>query len=377
MSDTGGDPRDGGPYRELAALAAIELPGQATPFAVVDLDIMERNIARMAGYFGERLANLRPHFKHHKCTAIARMQIAAGAAGITCQTSDEAAAAVRAGIGDVLIANVVTDRTRLASLACSAADAQVTVALDSAPAAGMAAEAASREGVVLGVVVEYDIGMHRSGVESVAEAVALAEHVAALPGLAFRGVMAYEGHLVKVADRDERTAGVRAAFAPMPALLQALREHGCDVRMFTGGATSTYDSAGNLPFMTDVEAGSYVLMDAAYAQLVPEFEPALAVIGTVATSRPGRPLVVDAGSKRIGSEAGLPVLAGFPATHQATSEEHIRFAVAGARMPGVGDRVAIVPGHTCSTVALYRTLVGCRGGRRERVLEIDGRDPLA
>jgi D-serine deaminase-like pyridoxal phosphate-dependent protein len=118
-------------------------------------------------------------------------------------------------------------------------------------------------------------------------------------------------------------------------------------------------------------------MDAAYAQLVPEFEPALAVIATVATSRPGRPLVVDAGSKRIGSEAGRPVLAGFPAAHQVTSEEHNRFVVEGPRMPGVGDRVAIVPGHTCSTVSLYRTLIGCRGGRSERLLQIDGRDPLA
>jgi len=370
-------PPGAGPYPALAALAAVELPGQATPFAVVDLDAMERNIARMAGYFGERPAGLRPHFKHHKCSEIARLQIAAGAVGITCQTSDEAAAAVRAGIEDVLIASVVADRTRLAALARCAADARVTVAVDSAAAAGLAAEAAAREGVVLGVVVEYDIGMHRSGVASIPEAVALAEHVAALAGLELRGVMAYEGHLVKVADRDERAAAVRAAFAPMPELLEALREHGLEAGMVTGGATSTYDCAGSLAFMTDVEAGSYVLMDAAYAQLVPEFEPALAVIATVATSRPGRPLVVDAGSKRIGSEAGRPVLAGFPATHQATSEEHNRFVVEGARMPAVGDRVAIVPGHTCSTVALYRTLVGCRDGRRERVLEVDGRDPLA
>jgi D-serine deaminase-like pyridoxal phosphate-dependent protein len=305
------------------------------------------------------------------------MQIDAGAVGITCQTSDEVAAAVRAGIDDVLMANVVTDRTRLASLAHSAARAGVTVAVDSAATADMASDLALREGVVLSVVIEYDIGMHRSGVESIAEAVALAEYVATLRGVTFRGVMAYEGHLVKVADRPARTAGVLEAFAPMPALLRELGEHGFDVQMFTGGASSTYDSAGNLPFMTDVEAGSYVLMDAAYVQLVPEFEPALAVIGTVATSRRGRPVVVDVGSKRIGSEAGRPALAGFRATHHATSEEHNRFLVEGSAMPGVGDHVAVVPGHTCSTVALYRTLVGCRAGRYERLLEIDGRDPLA
>jgi D-serine deaminase-like pyridoxal phosphate-dependent protein len=118
-------PHSPAPYAGLAALAAsLELPGQATPFAVVDLDIMERNLGRMARYFRDRPANLRPHFKHHKCTEIARMQIDAGAVGITCQTSDEVAAAVRAGIDDVLMANVVTDRTRLASLADSATRAR-------------------------------------------------------------------------------------------------------------------------------------------------------------------------------------------------------------------------------------------------------------
>jgi D-serine deaminase-like pyridoxal phosphate-dependent protein len=366
------------PFPALAALAAsLEMPGQATPFAVVDLDIMERNLDRMARYFRDRPANLRPHFKHHKCTEIARMQIDAGAVGITCQTSDEVAAAVRAGIADVLMANVVADPARLASLARSAGLGRVTVAVDSGAAAGMASAAALHAGTELSVVIEYDIGMHRSGVESTAEALVLADQIASLRGLAFRGVMAYEGHLVKTADRAARTACVLHAFAPMPALLAALRDHGHEVAMFTGGASSTYDASGNLPFMTDVEAGSYVLMDAAYVLLVPEFEPALAVIGTVATSRPGRPLVVDVGSKRIGSDAGTPVLAGFPATHQATSEEHNRFVVEGPGMPGVGDHVAVVPGHACSTVPLYRTLVGCRNGTFERLLEIDGRDPLA
>lgn len=366
------------PFPALAALAAsLEMPGQATPFAVVDLDIMERNLDRMARYFRDRPANLRPHFKHHKCTEIARMQIDAGAVGITCQTSDEVAAAVRAGIADVLMANVVADPARLASLARSAGLGRVTIAVDSSAAAEMASAAARGEGTTLDVVIEYDIGMHRSGVESIPEALALADRIDSLGGLEFRGVMAYEGHLVKTADRSARTAAVLEAFAPMPALLAELGDHGHEVSMFTGGASSTYDVSGNLPFMTDLEAGSYVLMDAAYVQLVPEFEPALAVVATVATSRPGRPLVVDAGAKRIGSDVGTPVLAGFPATHQSTSEEHNRFVLDGPGMPGVGDHVAVVPGHTCSTVALYRTLVGCRGGAFERLLEIDGRDPLA
>ena len=201
----------------------------------------------------------------------------------------------------------------------------MTIAVDSSAAAEMASAAARGEGTTLDVVIEYDIGMHRSGVESIPEALALADRIDSLGGLEFRGVMAYEGHLVKTADRSARTAAVLEAFAPMPALLAELGDHGHEVSMFTGGASSTYDVSGNLPFMTDLEAGSYVLMEyAAYVRLVPEFEPALAVVATVARSRPGRPLVVDAGAERIGSDVGTPVLAGFPATHQSTSEEYNR-----------------------------------------------------
>ena len=142
------------PVPALAALAAsLEMPGQATPFAVVDLDIMERNLDRIARYFRDRPANLRPHFKHHKCTEIARMQIDAGAVGIACQTSDEVAAAVRAGIADVLMANVVADPARLASLARSAGP-RVTIAVDSSAAAEMASAAARGEGTTLNVVIE-------------------------------------------------------------------------------------------------------------------------------------------------------------------------------------------------------------------------------
>jgi len=362
-------------FQELAAVVAtLGSIEYQTPFLVVDLDAMERNLSRMADYFEHRPAALRPHFKHHKCTEIARMQLEAGAAGITCATSDELSAAVRAGIRDVLVANVITDRARLAEIAQCARHADVTIAVDSHPSATLASDAATRAGSLLRVVIEYDIGMRRSGVGSIPEAVELAEFVTAAPGLAFRGIQAYEGNLVGVPDRAERTASVLEAFAPMPELLRELADRGFEVDMFTGGSAATYDTAGNLPFMTDVQAGTYLLMDATYVELAPEFEPALAVVATVATARPDRPLVVDVGAKRMSTDWGEPALAGYAATYYATSEEHCRFVVSGPSLPAVGERVAVIPGHACPTVALYSTIVGVRDGRVDRLLTIDGRD---
>jgi len=365
-------------YAALSRIASVDPPGGiATPFLAVDLDAMERNIRRMAEYFAGRRASVRPHLKHHKCTEIALLQLAAGASGMTCATSDEVAAAVGAGISDVLLANVVTDRARLASVAAAAAKAAVTIAVDSPEAAELASDAAVQHGVSLRVVVEVDIGMRRSGVTSADEAVALAKHLALLPGLVFWGVMAYEGHLVAIEDRAQRSAAVREAFAMIPELLADLDRAGFKVRMVTGGAASTFESAGNLPFMTDIQTGAYVLMDGAYSRLLPEFEPALAAISTVATSRPGRPLVIDVGAKRMSTDWGDPMLAGYQATRVATSEEHCRFLLSGTSRPQVGERVAVIPGHSCSTVSFHRSMFGFRGNRFERVLRVDARDQLA
>jgi D-serine deaminase-like pyridoxal phosphate-dependent protein len=118
-------------------------------------------------------------------------------------------------------------------------------------------------------------------------------------------------------------------------------------------------------------------MDADYVRLTPEFEPALALVVTVLTSRPSGDIVVDAGSKRMGSDLGSPALAGFEAVHSGTSEEHEQFRVRGGRPPRPGERVAVVPGHACTTMSLHRVAFGCRSGAFDRPLHIDARDPRA
>lgn len=365
---------DAAPFTDLARfVAGLDLPELQTPFLVADLDAVQRNMDRMASFFASTNADLRPHFKHHKCSELASQQVAAGAIGMTCATPREAAALAQAGIDDILLANVITDPARLALLARTAGKCRLTIAVDSTSAIDLASRAASRAGTTIGVVIEVDIGMRRSGVESATETVALARAAVAAPGLDYRGVMAYEGHLVGMMGREERSAAVKTAFAALEPILAALADEGLPAEIVTGGAASTYRAVTELPFMTEVQAGSYLFMDATYVELAPEFEPALAIVATVATARHGRPVVLDVGAKRMATDWGTPALAGLRSEHYATSEEHCRFMVSGP-LPSVGERVAVVPAHACVTISMHRQIVGCRNGAQVCVLEVDGRD---
>lgn len=322
----------------------------------------------MAAFFAGGPAGLRPHVKHHKSTWLGLRQLEAGATGLTCSTTDELLAFARAGAGDLLLANVVVDRARLAAVAEAARLTRVTVSVDSVDAVTRLAEAA--DGATLGAVVELDIGQRRHGAESTEEAIGVAAAVRAARRLELRGAMGYEGHLVPVVDRAEREAAAARAYEPLAELAREL-----DAEVVTGGSAATYRAAAALP-MTDVQAGSYALLDSTYARLLPEFEPALVRVATAGRIRGDGVLVVDAGSKRLASDHGTPRLLGHVAEHLGFAEEHSRFTLDGAG-PRVGERVAIVPGHGCSTVALHPRLHGMRGGRLERTIAVDARDDVA
>jgi D-serine deaminase-like pyridoxal phosphate-dependent protein len=361
--------------RLLAAARAPKLAELPTPFLAVDLDTLESNLARMQAICDAAGTGLAPHMKSHKCTAIARRQLAAGAAAITCATTDEAAALARAGLGPVLLASVVTNPARLRRLAEAAAAVPVVAAVDSAEGAALMASAARERGVTLETVIECDIGMGRNGVADVDEGLRLAEEIEALDGLRLSGVMAYEGHLVDIADAVERRLRSLAATEWAVELLRRLRDAGFEAPIFTGSSTATHDSTGALPEMTHLQAGTYALMDATYRRLAPRFEPALAIVATVLTCKGDR-LVLDFGVKRSGSDWGAPVLVSPAAKHLYTAEEHVVFRLEPGTTLAVGERVVVLPAHGCTTVNLYSRLYGCRAGELDEVLETDGRDPL-
>ena len=302
-----------------------------TPALVVDAGALDANIATMAAALPG--ARLRPHVKAHKCTGLARRQAAAGHEGFTCATIRECEGMVAAGLGqDLLLANEVVDATRIGKLVDSGA--RVTLAVDSLPTIEAAVSGGVRE-----VVIDVNVGMPRCGCAP--EAAGPVAHQARERGLQVRGVMGYEGHVVGLAD-----AGLRAerCAAAMELLVRAHADVGG--QLISAGGTGTY--AVNTR-ATEIQAGSYPLMDAAYGKLGLPFEQAAYVLATVISAAPGW-AVADAGLKAFSMEKGNPELIGGEVWF--CSDEHVTI-----KPPRpVGDRAWLIPAHIDPTVACHERM---------------------
>lgn len=313
-----------------------------TPALVVDLDVVEANIATMAAALpGDRL---RPHVKAHKCTSLARLQRDLGGhRAFTCATVREVEGMAAAGLGDdLLLANEVLDCTRLAALS---GVARVTVAVDSEETIA----AAARDGVGE-VLIDVDVGLPRCGCAPT-DAGRLAEH-ARSRGLIVRGVMGYEGHATAVRDTDARASAVEQSMA---LLLRAHADVGGDV--VSAGATVTY--AMNT-WATEIQAGTYVLMDAHYGPLTPEFSQALFLECEVISVSPRGWAVANGGLKCLGMDHGDPVLADDLGEVLFVSDEHVTFR--STSPVHVGDLVRFIPAHVDPTVAYHQSLRVERAG---------------
>ena len=316
----------------------------STPALLVDVDVLHANLTTMAA--AHPGARLRPHVKAHKCTALAAAQIGHGHRTFTCATPREVAGLVAAGVGDdLLLANESLDPRRLATLAALADRARITVAVDSSETIAAAARAGLRY-----VLVDVNVGLPRCGCTP-ERAGTLADQ-ARRAGLTVRGVMGYEGHLMGVVDRAERTARLRVSVDTM---LATHAEVGGDI--VSMGGTGTYDLHDER--VTEIQAGSYALMDTHYARLGLPFDQALTVLGTV-ISVGARWAVADVGLKALGMDHGDPAIPG--ATVRFCSDEHITFTPAeGGAAVRVGDRVRVVPAHVDPTMALHERLHLVRG----------------
>jgi D-serine deaminase-like pyridoxal phosphate-dependent protein len=310
-----------------------------TPALIVDAAALDRNLTTMAAALpGTRL---RPHVKAHKCSALARRQAALGHTGFTCATAREVGGLALAGLGDdLMLANEVLDPGRLAALSRlgQAGAARVTVAVDSDATVDAAAAAGLRE-----VVVDVNVGLPRCGCDP-ADAGRLADRARAA-GLAVRGVMGYEGQVTIIADRAQRAAAVASA---MDLLTKAHADVGGE--LVSAGATVSYDMN---QWATEIQAGSYALMDTTFAPMAPAFEVALSVAATVISVSPGW-AVCDAGLKSLGMDHGNPSIDG--GTVFIVSDEHITFIPDEDRPVRVGDRVRVLPAHVDPTVAYHEHL---------------------
>ncbi|MBF8301674.1 MAG: D-ser dehydrat protein [Acidobacteria bacterium] len=296
-----------------------DVAGIPTPALVIDVAAMERNIRRMAAYFAAGPCRLRPHFKAHKTPEIARRQLAAGSCtGLTCATVSE------------------------------------TVAVDST--AGLAAiDAAARHaGVIVGVLVDLNVGQTRCGVAPGSDAVSLARQVASAKGVALRGLMGYEGHLVGLPDRVEREARTRLAMAGLVETARMLRASGLPCDVVSAGGTGTYDISGRIDGITEIQAGSYVLMDTDYGRLDVPFEQAFWALGTVISRpEPGR-CVADCGHKSMTKDHGYPAVRDLDgASVVSLNDEHATISVPPECGIHIGDRVYLRPSHTDPTINLH------------------------
>jgi D-serine deaminase-like pyridoxal phosphate-dependent protein len=331
---------------------------------LLDLDIVDANLRRLFDACAARGVAVRPHFKSLKCTGLARYLAARGGQGFVCAKLNEAEALADAGLTDLFIANQLVGPIKLRRVAELARRARVRVCVDDAGNIDDLARAARSAGVKLGVLVEVDLGMSRCGVEPGEEAVALARRIADSPGLHFVGLQGYQGHLVMLPDPEERRAKTREGMDRLLATKRLIEQAGIPVEVVTGGGTGNWDHVGFYEGVTEVQPGSFVLMDCAYSAVRPEFACSLSVRATVISRRRDW-YVLDAGSKAISKDFGTPVIKGKPQERVTKlSEEHTRVETADPAIR-VGDIREVIPAHCCATMNLHRNLVAVRGGRIE------------
>ena len=339
-----------------------------TPALIVDVQAMERNIRRMADFFAEGPCKLRPHFKAHKTPAVARRQLTAGSCtGLTCATVGEAELIVAERLtDDILIANQVVGPGKATRVAKLAAGADVKVAVDSEAGLAELATAARVEGVTIGVLIEVNIG-YRCGVRPGEEALALAGRAAETDGVALRGLAGYEGHAAAIEDRSEREERTHQALERLLPTVSSVREAGLTCDIVSAGSTGTYDITGRMKGVTEIQAGSYVLMDTDYAKLDLPFELALSVLGTVLSRPRATVCVADCGHKSCTQDHGNPAVKGIEGADVVfLADEHATISLPEEVDIKPGDRIELWPSHIDPTINLHDALFAVDG---EEVVE--------
>ena len=347
-----------------------------TPCFTIDLDVMERNIEKMAAYFRDRPANLRPHMKHHKTPEIALKQLAAGAIGVCCQKLGEAEAMADGGMNNILITYEIFGRAKISRLVNLAKRVSLLVTVDDPGNAKDLSDAAQAAGITLGIFVDVNVGQNRCGIDPGKPAVELAQAVARSPGLDFRGLCGYEGHLQAVADLEERTTRAREAMERVTATAEAIRAEGVPVDIVSAGGTGTYNITGDYPGVDEVQAGSYVFMDAAYRRVFHDFDIAGTILASVVSRGAPDRAVLDCGMKALSSDQWPPEVLGLPGVEvRSISDEHLSVFLTDSDSQQLrpGDKVELVPGHNDTTVHLHTHLFGLRGDKLESVWEVAGR----
>lgn len=342
-----------------------------TPALVLDLDSMERNLSRMAGFFRDKPAKLRPHFKAHQVLSLAAKQMRAGAIGITCARLEHAEALVQEGVESVLIANEIAGASMIKRLVDLSRQAPVMVAVDNPKIISEIARLANDRAHEINIIVDLDVRLGRCGVRPGERALSLVNLVLE-SGLKFRGLMGYEGH-VRLPAGPEKEQVVHAALQSLITMQSAIERQGIPVEIVSCGGTSDYSVAGTHPQVTEVQAGSYLLMDTWYLPVAPEFSPTLTVLTTIVSKTCNERIVVDAGLKAMSGDHGFPSIKGVPGLRvKAMHIEHTIIDITGHGVNvDVGDKIEMWVPFLDPTLILNGRMYGARGDEIEEILQVE------
>ena len=350
-----------------------------TPALLIDLDVLEANIAHIAQACRAHGVAWRPHFKGHKTLEIARKQLAAGAIGVTCAKLGEAEILAAGGIGDILIANQIVGAVKIGRLMnlLDMADAIVTV--DSRENIMELGEAARENDKRLRVAIEVNTGMNRAGVEPGRPVLSMAEEIARHPNLRLVGVMGWEAHTAAIPDPAAKEKAVATAIGLLTASADLCRRAGHDIQIVSCGGTGTFLYCVKQPGVTEVQVGGAVMNDEHYrGHYNIDMPVALTILATV-TSRPTPTRVIlDAGRKAMSIDTATPRALNVPGVRELRlSAEHTLLELdAASDWPRVGDRIEFIPGYTDTTVHLHEEIVALRNGQVEAVWKVAGRGKI-
>lgn len=370
------------PWQAVPLAEPVPLDALPTPALVLDLDRFERNLSRMASFLAERGKGFRPHAKTHKCPLVAWRQLEAGAVGICAAKLAEAAVMIHAGIGRVLVTSPVVDRAKAALLVeLASRAAALDVVVDSTPGFE-ALSAAADPARPVGVLVDVDVAMGRTGTRDHDQVLRLAEAAAATPGLEFRGIQHYAGHVMHVAGYRQRREKSLALWETVAGVVDALDARGLAAPVVTGGGTGTYDIDCDVPCITDLQVGSYVFMDQEYrliggqgGELFDDFEVALEVLATAISQPRQGTITVDAGFKAFASDTVPPEpLEAHDCEYRFAGDEHgVLILRAATQEPLLGRVQRFITPHCDPTVNLYDWYWVCRDGHALELWPITAR----
>jgi len=329
-----------------------------TPALLVDLPVLQKNLQAMTDYCRGIGLDLRPHIKTHKSPAIAALQLDNGAIGLVCAKLGEAEAMADAGLGPLLIANQVVGEAKLQRLLELHRRADVTVCVARREHVHLLAEAARETQARLKVFIETEVGMQRCGIDGPEPAEALAHLIVQTPSLKLTGIMGYEGHAIGTKEPVARQEKAEAAHHRLAQIATAIRSLGIELPVVSAVGTGTFNLSVSASELTEIQPGSYCLMDADYcgfSNVHPHFSPAASVLATVIDRPTAERVVLDVGVKGITIDQGVPSPRWCDSMKpEEIHEEHfcLKLDEPGAQ-PAIGDRLELLPTHICTTVNLY------------------------